>query len=102
MTEQCGIGAASLLICPYRMRAAPDRGRGARFARGRGKLLIYLLSEPTNLDPRTQAPTDKCRYEFPHMPCELCKKKVDNCNKPVILCISQQNTQRKYYRNYTA
>ena len=31
----------------------------------------------------------------------MCEKKVDNCNKPVILCISQQNTQWKYNRNFT-
>jgi len=30
VTERCGGGAVSLLTCPYRMRAAPDRGRGAR------------------------------------------------------------------------
>jgi len=30
VTEWCGIGEASLLACPYRVRAATDRGWGAR------------------------------------------------------------------------
>ena len=30
--------------------------------------------------PRTQAPTDKCRWKFPLMSYIVCKKKVDNCN----------------------
>jgi len=35
-----GTEAASLLTCPYRMQAAPDRGRGARAAASKGNLFI--------------------------------------------------------------
>ena len=37
-----GGGAASLLTCPYRMRAAPDCGRGERAAAREGSLLFFL------------------------------------------------------------
>jgi len=42
VTERFGVGAVSLLTCPYRMRAAPDRGRGARVAASKGNLFIIL------------------------------------------------------------
>jgi len=40
--ERSGGGAASLLTCPYRMRAAPDCGRGVSAAASEGSLLIIL------------------------------------------------------------
>ena len=66
-------GGASLITCPYRMRAATDLGHKRRSINAGGSFRL-------------------CRI--------MCAKKADNWNEPVILCISQQNTQRKYNRNY--
>jgi hypothetical protein len=106
VTERCGGRGGELLTCPYRMRAAPDRGWGARVARGRGKLLFihYLVNDhypsPRDLTRGHKRRLIRAGVSF-RLCLVMCAKRKDKHNKHEILCVSQQNNQRKYDRSYT-